>query len=65
MRPDKCGVMFVATTKDNTIAAHTREPEAMEQPNITKRMNQWLRNGLKVVHVNGQQQRTLKWFPRT
>jgi hypothetical protein len=65
MRPDKCGVMFVATTSDNTIAAHTREPDALENPTIKKRMNQWLRNGLQVVQVNGQQRRLLRMFPRT
>jgi uncharacterized cysteine cluster protein YcgN (CxxCxxCC family) len=60
MRPDKCGVMFVATTSDNTIAAHTREPDDLDDnPTITKRMNQWLRNGLRVVHVVGPQRRLL------
>lgn len=58
LRPDKCGVMFVATTRPDTVAAHCRDERALSVPIVHGLVRRFLRAGIALVRLNGQK-RTL------
>ena len=62
MRPDRCGVMFVPIPWDS-VAAHCTTKEAFDEKPVSTRVNSWLRNGIKVVRIVGED-RTLMRMDR-
>jgi hypothetical protein len=58
MRPDRCGVMFAATTRDDTVAAHCQSELALDAHPARGYTKNMLRNGMRVIRVVGDK-RTL------
>jgi hypothetical protein len=62
LRPDKCGVMFVATTRPNTLAAHSRHPGALGAgERLRNTVYNWLKSGVEIVHICGSKRTLMKW----
>ena len=65
LRPDTCGVMFVATTRGNTIAAHSRHPAALGAgERLRNFVYGMLKGGVDIVHICGSKRTLMSWKPK-
>lgn len=53
LRPDRCGVMFVPAPIEDTVAAHCESREAFDDPLVQRHVMRWLREGISVVRIVG------------
>lgn len=59
MRPDLCGVMFVATADPNVVAAHAQDARWFNERPAVQWISRWLTAGLRVLKVHGEKRSML------